>query len=193
MHYLKKILKYFPNKFYSQKNLRSSSESLYKLRVWQARKEYFYTYAQIPDTQEGRLENIILHLYIVFRRVSFKKGGQNEFSRALVEYLVDDLDNNLRELGVSDISVGKKVRDLIARFYGRCKTFDQALSDNDEESIKDALLNSVYKNQKNKIEKYSLNFMIGYFIECVKVLESTDMSLLREGVIKFPNPERLNV
>ena len=81
----------------------------------------------------------------------------------------------------------------ISHSFGRENYFLNNLENVDEESIKDALLNSVYKNQKNKIEKYSLNFMIGYFIECVKVLESTDMSLLREGVIKFPNPERLNV
>ena len=125
MHYFKKYFNYLRSRIILQNSLRTSSESLYQLIVWQARKECFYTYGEIPDTQEGRLENIILHLYIVFRRINYKKGRQNDLSRALVEYLVDDLDNNLRELGVSDISVGKKVRDLVARFYGRCRIFDE--------------------------------------------------------------------
>ncbi len=191
MHYFKKYFNYLRSRIILQNSLRTSSESLYQLIVWQARKECFYTYGEIPDTQEGRLENIILHLYIVFRRINYKKGRQNDLSRALVEYLVDDLDNNLRELGVSDISVGKKVRDLVARFYGRCRIFDEALCKQTEESLKCALLTSIYGNKQREINADSLNFMIAYFLECIKTLDSTDISLLKKGKITFPNPEEL--
>ena len=55
------------------------------------------------------------------------------------------LDNVLRELGVGDVSVGKKMRKLGEALYGRMCTYEKALSDGDIEALKVAMARNIYE------------------------------------------------
>ena len=98
--------------------------SVYEAIVAAARHPVFYAYWHVADTIDGRFDMISLHAFLVLDRL---KGVEEEFRQNLVDELFRDMDRSLREMGVGDISVGKKVRKMAEVFYGRVAAYDRAL------------------------------------------------------------------
>ncbi|WP_245414622.1 ubiquinol-cytochrome C chaperone family protein [Aestuariivirga litoralis] len=90
-----------------------------------ARHPAFYAQWGVPDTLDGRFDMIALHTFLVLDRL---KGVEADFRQRLVDEFFSDMDRSLRELGVGDISVGKKVRKMAEVFYGRVAAYDAALA-----------------------------------------------------------------
>ena len=107
------------------------AEKLYGAIVAQARTPAFYAALGVPDTPLGRFEMIALHAYLLFRRL--KTGGPED--RALAQGVHDvmfaDMDRSLREMGVGDLGVGKRVKKLATNLYGRIAAYDEGM-DNGE-------------------------------------------------------------
>lgn len=100
----------------------------YAAIVGQARDPELYARFAVPDTPEGRLEALMLHAYLVMRRLrSAADAERPAFSQALFDLMVQDMDQNLREMGVGDTVVGKRVKRLVKGFYGRIALYDRAL------------------------------------------------------------------
>ena len=97
----------------------------YEAIVAAARHPLFYADWNVPDTLDGRFDMISLHAFLVLDRL---RGEDQPFRQALVDELFADMDRSLREMGVGDISVGKKVRKMAEVFYGRVAAYDQALA-----------------------------------------------------------------
>jgi cytochrome b pre-mRNA-processing protein 3 len=97
--------------------------TLYTQVVEQARTPFLYLDLQCPDTIEGRFEVYTLHLMLVLERLRGQGPQAAEVSQALFDVYLKRLDDALREMGVGDLSVGKKMRKLGEAFYGRLKTF----------------------------------------------------------------------
>ncbi|MFN4230343.1 ubiquinol-cytochrome C chaperone family protein [Parvibaculum sp.] len=115
---------------------------LYGLLVTQARSPVFYTEMGVPDTAEGRFEMVALHVHLALRRL--RAGGQagKELGQKLFDVLFDDMDQTLREMGVGDLSVGKKIKALAQSFYGRMQAYDEALAD-DGDKLEAALRRNI--------------------------------------------------
>lgn len=101
---------------------------LYAAASAQARQPSFYL-AGVPDTPTGRFELYTLHVVLVLHRLKGQGEEAAEVGQALFAAYVANLDLALRELGVGDLSVGKKMRRLGEAFYGRVKAYDTALGD----------------------------------------------------------------
>src|SRR5687767_3788370 len=99
---------------------------LYAAIVAAARHPAPYRFWQVPDTVEGRFDMIVVHAYLVLDRLKSEDAG---FRQALVDEFFADMDRSLRELGVGDLGVGKKVRKLAEAFYGRIAAYDKAMPD----------------------------------------------------------------
>jgi cytochrome b pre-mRNA-processing protein 3 len=102
--------------------------ALYAQLVEQARKPALYERFGAPDTVEGRFELYTLHLMLLIERLRADGERGAETSQALFDTYVKGLDHALRELGVGDLSVGKKMRRLGEAIYGRGKSYDAALA-----------------------------------------------------------------
>ncbi|HET6970122.1 MAG TPA: ubiquinol-cytochrome C chaperone family protein, partial [Phenylobacterium sp.] len=81
-----------------------------------------------PDTPEGRFELFSLHVYLVLERLKGQGPQATDTAQALFDTYVSALDNALRELGVGDLSVGKRMRKLGEAFFGRVKSFEAAFA-----------------------------------------------------------------
>jgi len=103
----------------------SPERSCYEAIVAAARHPVFYADWGVPDTLDGRFDMISLHAFLVLDRL---KGVEPAFRQELVDELFRDMDRSLREMGVGDLSVGKKVRKMAEVFYGRVAAYDQALA-----------------------------------------------------------------
>lgn len=100
---------------------------LYASAAVQARDPAFYQGGGVPDTPEGRFELYSLHVVLILHRLKEQGSQAAETAQAVYEAYRLNLDDALRELGVGDLSVGKKLRKLFEAFYGRIRSYDAAL------------------------------------------------------------------
>jgi cytochrome b pre-mRNA-processing protein 3 len=106
---------------------RQVADQLYQAVVKQARRPVWYRELGVPDTPEGRFEMIALHAALVLRRLRREGVPGQALGQLLFDAMFVDLDGSLRELGVSDLSVGTYVKRLAGNFYARLAALDDAL------------------------------------------------------------------
>ena len=94
--------------------------------VAKAREPLFYKDLGVPDTVDGRFDLILLHMWMVLRRL---RQGAPDRAQALFDRFCIDMDDNLREMGVGDLTVPKRMQAFGEAFYGRAAAYDLALSE----------------------------------------------------------------
>ncbi len=104
-----------------------TATELYGRLVARSRSPWFYTRLGVPDTPEGRFELVLLHVVLAIRRLAQDGDSTNELARALTETFVTDMDDCLREMGVGDMVVAKKVKRAAAALYDRNRDYGHAL------------------------------------------------------------------
>ncbi len=126
--------------------------ALYGAIVAQARLPVFYRLYGVEDTVEGRFELIVLHLVLLLRRLARRQGenasAQPTFDPALGQPLFDafcrDLDDNLREMGVGDLAVPRRMRRFGEAFYGRQAAYETAFAAVDGHELERALARNIF-------------------------------------------------
>lgn len=99
---------------------------LYAACVAQSRQPALYVDLAVPDTVEGRFELYSLHVILVLDRLVRQGAEAAEVSQGLFDAYVRSLDDALREMGVGDLSVGKKMRRIGEALYGRLRNYEAA-------------------------------------------------------------------
>lgn len=108
-----------------------------------ARQPGFYDAGRVPDTLEGRLELMMLHGSLAFIRLRAETGAE-PLSQAFADKLFRHFDSGLREAGVGDLSVPKRMRKIARAFYGRLDAYSAALSAHDGRALTEALARNVF-------------------------------------------------
>lgn len=122
-------------------------QTLYELAVRQARDPGFYTRLGVADRIDARFELYTLHVLLLVMRLRDEGERGGEIGQDLFDTYVSALDNALRELGVGDISVGKKMRKLGEALYGRMMAWETPLRDNDPIVLAEGLARNVYESE----------------------------------------------
>ena len=118
---------------------------LYNLAVAQARTPDFYTRLGVADRIDARFELYTLHVLLLVLRLRDENTEQGrDAAQSLFDTYVSALDHALRELGVGDVSVGKKMRKLGEALYGRMTAYETPLRADDVAGLADALARNVY-------------------------------------------------
>jgi cytochrome b pre-mRNA-processing protein 3 len=112
--------------FSSEAQARRTALKIYGAIVTQARQPGFFAVHGVSDTPEGRTDMIILHLFVVLERLNAAGAEGKRTARALSEVFVTDIDDCLREMGVGDLSVPKKVKRAAQAMGERCQTYLRA-------------------------------------------------------------------
>jgi len=162
---------------------RGTIEAIYGMIVTQAREPLFYRALGVPDTVNGRFDLLLLHLWMVLRRLKPVEGGA-ALSQALFDHFCNDMDDNLRELGVSDLKVPKRMQAFGEAFYGRTAAYDMALTEGREalaQAIGRNILNGEHVDEAGRLAAYAEATMAA-----LDRLESAD---LIRGAVRFPLPE----
>lgn len=102
---------------------------LYAAAVAAARDPYLYATLGVPDTLDGRFDAIALHVYLVIRRLDQEPNPGPPLAQAVFDAMFLDMDINLREMGVGDLSVGKRNRAMWEAFHGRSAAYASAWHD----------------------------------------------------------------
>lgn len=108
-----------------------------------AREPGLYTRLGVPDSVEGRFECLILHVILVLRRLNRLPEPAADVAQDLVNSVFLQLDSALRESGIGDFGVPKRMKKLGAAFYGRAEGYDAALDAGDIPALQAALARNV--------------------------------------------------
>ena len=95
---------------------------VYKIIVEQSNKEFFFNKIKIKPVFESRIEIFQLNLIIIIWFFGLKNYNKN-LTKGLVDFFINDLESAIREMGVSDTSIGRKTRTLVENFYGRLYSY----------------------------------------------------------------------
>lgn len=118
----------FLDRFFRPKPAQIAGRALYSAVVAQSRTPALYLELGAPDTPVGRFEIYSLHVVLLLDRLKRNGPQAADTAQALFDTYVRSLDDALRELGVGDLSVGKKMRKLGEAFYGRVKSYESAFA-----------------------------------------------------------------
>jgi len=158
---------------------RTAVQALYGAIVAAARDPAFYAKWGVPDTLDGRFELIALHAFVALRRLK-QADDSAAFAQALFDTMFADLDRNLREMGVGDLSVGRQVKTMAKAFYGRIVAYERGLAGAD--SLDDALRRNLYGTASPTAAQIAA--AAAYIRRQAQVLDATPVGQLLAG--KFP-------
>ena len=110
------------------KSLAQTAERLHAVAVAGARDPRLYAELGAPDSVEGRFELLTAHVILILERL--KAGGADSASlrQALFDGYLSHLDGSMREMGVGDLAMGRRMKALGESFYGRAKGFEDAFA-----------------------------------------------------------------
>lgn len=132
------------NLFSRRSRTQDTIERLYGAIVAQARTPAFYTDYGVPDTVEGRFDLIVLHVVLLLRRLRADTSEAQALAQKIFDWFCRDMEHNLREMGVSDLGVPKRMRAIGEAFYGRAGSYDAAFNENDPSPLVAALARNIY-------------------------------------------------
>jgi cytochrome b pre-mRNA-processing protein 3 len=159
------------------------ADALYRVIVEQARAPSFYVACGVPDTPDGRYDMIVAHAVLVFRRLHSSPEETRDLAQALFDLMFADMDQNLREMGVGDLAVGKRVKGMAKAFYGRLAAYDGALTSGDAAALHATLLRNVYR--KAQPAEHQVKLLAGYLRRESDRLKAQPLSELLEGGLRF--------
>lgn len=162
----------------------AAGRALYLAAVAQARRPALYRDFAVPDTNEGRFELYTLHAVLLMRRLKRQSEAAAETSQALFDAYLRGLDEGLRQMGVGDLSVGKKMRKLGEAAYGRVVGFDEALDGyaKDPEPLIALVRRTVYRDA----ETAPASAMAAYAVRASESLAAQPLENLLAGDVVWP-------
>ncbi len=180
-------------------------EALYAALAAQARLPIFYTDYGVPDTLDGRFDLLVLHAALLLRRLNGRpqdgpRGADqtgasedDEVMRALAQEVFDvffrEMDRALREMGVGDFSVPRRVRTMAEVFYGRAMAYDAALAAEDPKAIEDALSRNLHPDRE---APESVPRLARYVRAAAETLEAQPRHDFLAGRLRFPDPSTMS-
>ena len=138
---------------------------------------------------------IVLHMFLLLQYWKQQNDGQNELGKLLVEAFFSELDASLREMGVGDLSVPKRMRKLADAFYSRLTVYSQALEGNEKGRLEEILKRNMYAQAENRSStdlSKDIEKMGQYIQNSYKLMDTMKMSDSEKGVITFPDPQKLD-
>jgi cytochrome b pre-mRNA-processing protein 3 len=169
---------------FRRSKLRATIPALYGTIVAQARMPRFYRDFAVPDTLEGRFELIVLHLALLLDRLA-QDPALRPLGQAVFDHFCQDMDNNLREMGIGDLAVPKQMRRMGEAFYGRAQVYKAALASADDLALTDALARNVYGGASPPLAPARL---AAYMREALAAIGAQESAALAAGVLEFPIP-----
>lgn len=159
---------------------------IYNALVDQARRPQFYESLEVPDTIDGRFDLIVLHAGLYLPRLKSVRTDGKPLAQAAFDQMFANMEQSLRELGNGDMSVPKKMQNMIQAFYGRAAAYDVALKEGDVASLRAALHRNVYRGAEVTTTK--LDALSTYVRAASEALKAADDTDIVSGTFAWPAP-----
>ena len=159
--------------------------ALYVEIVAAARRETFFSDWDVPDTPLGRFEMIALHMFLFQHRLRGETGVAREIAQELIDDFFTEVEHSLRELGIGDMGVPKRMKKLARMFYGRTASYEAALDAGNRGDLAAALARNIRPDAAGWPHAADL---AGYVFATHDLLASQGVGSIRAGTIEFPPP-----
>jgi cytochrome b pre-mRNA-processing protein 3 len=160
----------------------------YRRVVEQSRQRVFFTDYQVPDTLDGRFELICLHAFLYLHRLKSERAQTRRFCQELFDTMFADMDRSLREMGRSDLGVGREVKRMARGFYGRICAYEEGLAGADS-LLAAALARNLFGTLAGAPPLAAAS---AYVRRAAAALAAQPTAELLAGRIVFPRPEPLS-
>ncbi|MEQ8447452.1 MAG: ubiquinol-cytochrome C chaperone family protein [Pelagibacterium sp.] len=159
--------------------------AVYNAIVAQSRREVFYAQWDVPDTLTGRFDMISLHAALVFRRLRSSEKQSKDFSQNVFDCFFHDMDRSLREMGVGDLSVGKRIEKMGSLFYGMLSNLSSILDAGDRARLIDFVSRNFHAGATHPLaERFA-----DYILESDETLASQSVEQIMAGSVTFGDPK----
>jgi len=163
-----------------------SARDLYTTIVAQARQPALYERFAVPDTVEGRFEMIVLHTVLLLHRLRREGREGQDLAQRVFNLFVADMDESLREMGVGDLGVPKRMKAVGRSFYGRIDAYGKPLVELDRLKLAEALQRNLYPADLETPARTEL--LADYAMEAGASLNGISFIELKSGKIELPQP-----
>lgn len=168
----------------SRRRRERTARALYGHAVDQARRPEFYAGWGVPDTIEGRFDLLSLHVALLCRRLARTGPPGRDLAQALFDTMFSDMEDNLREIGVSETSLGRSVKTMAKGFLGRADAYGRALDGAD--ALDSVLRRNLYAG--GEVEAEQVEHMAGYVHAAMRRLEGRGYEEIAAARDLFPAP-----
>lgn len=158
-----------------------AAEKIYTALQIQSRQPVFYLDFAVPDTVDGRFDMVLLHSFIVMRRLSTGDKTARKLSQAVYDVMFVDMDRAVREMGIGDLSVNRHIRRMMKAFNGRVAAYEAGLQD--EAVMVEALRRNLYGTVQTGLSAEILSGMADYLKAGVAAVDAMLMEQLVKGHI----------
>ncbi|WP_316976458.1 ubiquinol-cytochrome C chaperone family protein [Shumkonia mesophila] len=171
--------------FFRKSPEKEPARRLYSAILARAREATFYEDFGVPDTVDGRFDMVALHAFLLLRRLKRDRPATARLSQELFDLMFIDMDENLREMGVGDLSVGRRVKDMAKAFLGRVAAYEDALERGDGEALAAALRRNLFRGVVAEDGRH-IAAMAGYVRGQEAGLTGLAIETLLAGDLAFP-------
>jgi cytochrome b pre-mRNA-processing protein 3 len=161
---------------------------LYTAAVAAARDPWFFEgEVDVPDTLDGRFDLVGLHAALLIRRLHRDPDPRGvEAAQAVFDAMFADMDVNLREMGVGDMSVAKRVKRMWQAFHGRAKAYEAALDAGDRTALEAALARNVWRADPDQPPPAGARALAAQAARTAEALSAQPLAALLRGEVFFP-------
>ncbi|MFV0280349.1 MAG: ubiquinol-cytochrome C chaperone family protein [Rhodoblastus sp.] len=139
-----------------------------------------------PDTLEGRFDMLALHIFLTVKRLAGMAEPGPQMAQDLSDHLFAAMDRALREMGVGDLAVPKRIARLAADYNGRRTAYEAALGQGEA-----ALAIALARNVHGRAEAdASIALPLArYVLRAEAMLAGAPISAFEKGPVPLPAPE----
>ncbi len=136
-------------RLFSPRSFEREGYLLYSAAVAAARDPLWYARLGVPDTLEGRFDMVCLFTFLLLDRMTEESGKEaRRLAQAVTDAMFADLDQTLRQMGVADTGLARRVRRLYEAFHGRSAAYARALASADDGALAEALSRNVWRSER---------------------------------------------
>ncbi len=156
------------------------AKTIYAKLMVQSRNPDFFGEGKVPDNYDGRIDLLTLHISAVLQALR-KYGEQGELlSQALYDVMRDDFEIAMREEGLSDTGIKRRIKPMMQLFFTRVKSYVEGLQS--QSNIVTILKEGVLKEGKDEFQI----FLAAYLSDFSDILASKSLGELALGNFVFP-------
>ncbi|MFB2551201.1 ubiquinol-cytochrome C chaperone family protein [Ensifer soli] len=159
-------------------------ERQYALLTEAGRQPSLYLGHDVPDTVMGRFEMLSAVFILYFRRTRHSGRAGQEIAQEIVDAFFEDIDHSIRELGVGDVSVPKRMKKLAGMFYGRLESYAAALDTGSAADLAASLRRNFYPEAGASAP--GMERLAAYLVRVEAALLAVPEDVVEAGRLAFP-------
>ncbi len=171
--------------FKKKKHNQAIVDRQYEALTSAARIPLLYSEFGVPDTVMGRYEMLSIVMILFFRRTAKSSTSGQELAQEIVDVFFQDLDHSIRELGIGDQGVPKRMKKLAGMFYGRLEAYARALDAGDVDELAKSLARNIYPESQSAPD---MERLAAWMVEAERHLAATPEDDITRGSAVIPAP-----